>query len=152
MWRFGLKNLYILLIELFVFCACENIDVSEEGVPLAVQDFVSQYFPGGGISRLVIDKDEYYITIEDGPDIVIRVKNPNSTEYTVVLLSFTGNGYTMPENMAYNLIPEELYNYISGIESLNQIYDYEFTNAMYKVTLQNTIVTYDSSTNTIEEN
>lgn len=122
------NKLYLVALTLFfsLFIACGNVDVEEENdeMPLSVSFTVNEYFPGYGVSRSVkLENGDFEITIKGGPTFVLKPVNENPYGPYASLVSYTGNGDTMPVNMAQDKLPEKVVNYLSGLEMLDQIFD-----------------------------
>lgn len=153
--RNTILQLLVLPALLGFLAGCENNDVEEEGMPYALRQFADQYFQGRDISDYEkLSNGNYKFDISNGPTIVVSL----STEVTkppmtnlASLISYQGNGETMPQTMAWNFFPPELYNYIDGLEDINKIYSMELKNGVYYVSLFDTDVQYDTVTGTIIE-
>lgn len=144
----------VALMALFFLSACENVDVDDEDVPFAVTNFIEQYFNGRGFSGVEkINDTDYCFTIDNGPTVTVAVVNDRLYNPVVELLRYTGNGETMPPEMAWDFFPEKLYNYVDGLECIDLIYDYEFDKAGDSITVRllDTTVIYHIQSGKIEE-
>ena len=152
--HFHYIGLFLVSVLGLLWTGCENIDVDDEGMPFALRSFADQYFQGRGISDYrELPNGNYELTISNGPTMTVSIipsTNPITQDYAN-LLSYNGQGETMPQNMAYNFFPEPLYDYIDGLESINQIYTFTLKNNIYTVGLLDTQVIYDSSSGKITE-
>lgn len=144
--------LSIISITILTNCDSTNVDDDDDKLPFAVTSFVDQYFGGQGLSRSKkLDNGDYEITVKNGPTMQVHVVRDNPIDPYVSLVSFHGNGATMPVNMATNQLPEALSNYIDGLEMLSSIYDMTRDNNVITVVLLNTTITYDTRTGKITE-
>lgn len=139
-------------VMVVMFTSCEDINVNNEGMPYAISDCADQYFQGRGISSFrELDNGNYEFTVNNGPTIIIDIISNNELNVQYDLISYKGDGESMPVNMAFDKLPETLYNYISGVESLNDIYDMVRVDNVIYITLLDTKLEYDIHTGTITE-
>lgn len=139
MTRIEKLSLVSLLIGILMFGACSN-DLWDE-VPTPITSFIEQYFPGSGVKEFTQTDTSYKIKINNGATLTF------DSEYDWT--SIDGNGVRLPEVLAYNQLPPELYNYIQGIEQQNDIYSMSRDKIYYKLTMEDTVITYEIATGKI---
>lgn len=139
MTRIEKLSLVSLLIGILMFGACSN-DLWDE-VPTPITSFIEQYFPGSGVKEFTQTDTSYKIKINNGATLTF------DSEYDWT--SIDGNGVRLPEVLAYNQLPPELYNYIQGIEQQNAIYSMSRDKIYYKLTMEDTVITYEIATGKI---
>lgn len=139
MTRIEKLSLVSLLIGILMFGACSN-NLWDE-VPTPITSFIEQYFPGSGVKEFTQTDTSYKIKINNGATLTF------DSEYDWT--SIDGNGVRLPEVLAYNQLPPELYNYIQGIEQQNVIYSMSRDKIYYKLTMEDTVITYEIATGKI---
>lgn len=136
-----LKHPGLLLFFVFALVAavsgCSS-DASDE-LPSAISKFVTQYFPEMGVKS--------YQTLSDGSSVVVVSGGPTLTfnaenRWTEI----EGNGSTLPEVLMYNELPPELYDYLQSTEQQKGVYDMKRDKHYYKLTMLDTVLTYDIAT------
>lgn len=128
-----------LLMLILSIGACSN-SVWDE-IPSTISNFISEYFPGSGVSTFNEDDDNYYVKIKNGATLVFD-KEYRWTEVD-------GNGVQLPEVFAYDQLPPALYNYLQGIEQQGDVYCVKRDKDYYKLTMHDTVITYEISTGKI---
>lgn len=128
-----------LLIVLMLVGACSN-SVWDE-LPSAISSFISEYFPGVGVSSFNEDDDYYYVKVRNGASLTFN-KEYNWTEVD-------GNGVALPDVFMYDQLPPDLYNYLKGIEQQSDVYGVKRDKDFYKLTMHDTVITYDIKTGKI---
>ncbi len=131
--------LFPLLIGIMVFGACSN-NVWDE-VPTPITSFIEQYYPGSGVSQFVQDDSGYRVQINNGATLVF------DSDYSWV--SVDGNGVRLPEALIYNQLPPALFNYLQGIEQQRGVFKMSRDASFYKLTMEDTVITYDIATGKI---
>ncbi|MCI8998673.1 MAG: hypothetical protein HFJ95_06730 [Muribaculaceae bacterium] len=61
-------------------------------------------------------------------------------------LEIDGNGVPLPETLAYNQFPPALFNYLQSIEQQSDVYSVKRDKYYYRLTMENTVISYDIST------
>lgn len=141
-----------LLAIMNLLSGCEDNNVTDDSIPYCITSCMDQYFQGRAMSEYQeLDNGYYRFSVKNGPTLVIDIISNNDWNPLFDLISYKGNGETMPQNMAWNKLPADLYNYIDGLESINQIYEMELSGNIITVTLTDTIVQYNTKTGTITE-
>lgn len=128
-----------LLITLLMVGACSN-SVWDE-LPSAISSFISEYFPGAGVSSYNEDGDSYRVQVRNGATLVFD-KDYHWTEVD-------GNGVPLPDVFMYDQLPPALYNYLRGIEQQGSVYGVKRDKDYYKLTMHDTVITYEISTGKI---
>lgn len=128
-----------LLITLLMVGACSN-SVWDE-LPSAISSFISEYFPGAGVSSYNEDGDSYRVQVRNGTTLVFD-KDYHWTEVD-------GNGVPLPDVFMYDQLPPALYNYLQGIEQQGSVYGVKRDKDYYKLTMHDTVITYEISTGKI---
>lgn len=131
---------------------CEDTNVTDDSIPFCITSCMDQYFQGRGMSSYEELPNGYYrFSVSKGPTLVIDIISNNEYNPDFNLISYVGNGEPMPQNLAYNKLPVDLYNYIDGLESLDQIYEMQLKNNIIYITLFDTDLQYDKTTGKITE-
>jgi hypothetical protein len=125
-----------LLIFILSVGACSN-SVWDE-VPSPISAFISEYFPSSGVSTFNDNEDNYYVKIKNGATLIF------DKEYK--WLEIDGNGVPLPETLAYNQFPPALFNYLQSIEQQSDVYSVKRDKYYYRLTMENTVISYDIST------
>lgn len=128
-----------LLVAILIIGACSN-SVWDE-LPSAISSFISEYFPGMGVSSYSEDEDSYRVQVRNGASLIFD-KEYHWTEVE-------GNGVPLPEVFMYDQLPPALYNYLQGIEQQAGVYGVKRDKDYYKLTMHDTVITYDISTGKI---
>lgn len=137
-----ISNILMLVMigVLVVLGACSS-DASEE-LPSAVSRFATQYFPGLGVKS--------YQQLKDGGCIVQLSGGPTLTfDSEDRWLEIDGNGSTLPQVLMYDQLPPSLYEYLQGTEQQSEVYEVKRDRYYYKLTMFDTVITYDISTGKI---
>lgn len=125
---------------LVVLGACSS-DVSEE-LPTAVSRFITEYFPGLGVKS--------YQQLNDGGCTVQLSGGPTLTfDSDDLWLDIDGNGSVLPRVLMYDQLPPSLYEYIQGTEQQDEVYEVKRDRYYYKLTMLDTVITYDIVTGKI---
>lgn len=131
------KYLFLpLIFGIIVLGACSS-NVWDE-VPSPIASFIEQYYPGSGVSSYNQTDSGYRVKISNGATLVF------DSDYSWV--SIDGNGVRLPEVLVYNQLPPALYNYLQGIEQQTSVYRMSRDAHYYKLTMENTVITYDIAT------
>lgn len=133
------KKIYFLApLLLFILSvgACSN-SVWDE-IPSPIADFISEYFPGSGVSTFNENENNYYVKIKNGPTLIF------DKEYSWTEVD--GNGVPLPDVFGYDQFPPTLYNYLQGREQQGDVYSVKRDKDYYKLTMHDTVLTYDIKT------
>lgn len=132
--------LLAMLGVLVVLGACSS-DVSEE-LPSAVSRFTTEYFPGLGVKS--------YQQLKDGGCIVQLSGGPTLTfDSDDRWLEIDGNGSVLPQVLMYDQLPPSLYEYLQATEQQTEVYEMKRDRYYYKLTMFDTVITYDITTGKI---
>lgn len=137
-----LTNLMSLIVlgMLLVFGACSS-DVSEE-LPSAVSHFATQYFPGLSVKS--------YNEMSDGGCVVVLSGGPTLRfDSDNQWIEVEGNGARLPQVLMYDQLPPALYSYLQATEQQAGVYDVKRDRYYYKLTMLDTVITYDIATGKI---
>lgn len=137
--RLGKFFLLPVLIGIIMLGACSNN--LWDDVPSKITSFIEQYYPGSGVSSYSQTDSDYRVKISNGATLVF------DREYAWVLID--GNGVRLPEVMVYNLLPPALFNYLQGIEQQTSVYGMSRDSHFYKLTMEDTVISYDIETGKI---
>lgn len=142
----------ILPVVTFAFVSCEDNNVTDDSIPFCITSCIDQYFQGRGMSDYEeLPNGNYQFTVSHGPTLVIDIISNNEFNPDFNLISYNGNGETMPQNLAWNKLPADLYNYIDGLESINYIYQMKLAGNIIYITLTDTNIQYNTKTGKITE-
>lgn len=134
------KILLIPLVFGILFLgACSN-NVWDE-IPTPITSFIEQYYPGSGVRSFSQTDAGYKVKINNGATLSF------DTEFAWTFID--GNGVRLPEVLIYNQLPPALFNYLQGIEQQNEVYAMSRDNTYYKLTMHETIITYEIATGKI---
>lgn len=128
-----------LLMGLLLMGACSN-NVWEE-LPSRITTFISEYFPEGGVKRYKHNDESSVVQLTNGATLTFDSEN----SWTEV----DGNGVHLPEVFVYDQLPPALYNYLQGIEAQNDVYCAMRDAYYYKLTMHDTVISYEISTGKI---
>lgn len=128
---------FIVLGMIMVLGACSS-DVSDE-LPTVVSRFVTQYFPGVGVkSYNELSDGGYVVQLSGGP--TLRFDSEGKW------IDIDGNGSRLPQVLMYDQLPPALYEYLQGTEQQSGVYDVKRDKYYYKLTMFDTVLTYDIAT------
>lgn len=138
----------ILLIGAIVFvaltsCSTTSNEETWDKMPWKISSFITEYFAGECQSFNELSNGDFQVVMKNGPTIIFN------NDYNWI--SVNGNGGTISEYFLYNCLPETLYDYIEGLDYLDQVYTVKIENGNYYVELIDTNVKYDTATKTITE-
>lgn len=125
-----------LLFGIIMLGACSN-NLWDE-VPTPITSFIEQYYPGSGVSSYNQTDSYYQVKINNGASLVF------DSDYSWI--SVDGNGVRLPEVLIYNQLPPALFNYLQGIEKQTSVYSMSRDSHFYKLTMEDTVITYEIST------
>lgn len=132
--------LLIVLGLLIVSGACSS-DASED-LPSAISKFITQYFPGVGVKS--------YTEMPDGDCVTVMSGGPTITfDSSYQWIEIDGNGSALPEVLMYDELPPELYSYLQGTEQQSGVMAVKRDRYYYKLTMLDTVITYEISTGQI---
>lgn len=125
-----------IVVGIIVLGACSS-NVWDE-VPSPITSFVEQYYPGSGLSSYNQTDNGYQVKITNGATLSF------DSDYSWT--SIDGNGVHLPEVLVYNQLPPALFNYLQSVELQNSVYRMSRDAHFYKLTMENTVITYDIAT------
>lgn len=134
-----LSNLLTLIVlgVIIVLGACSS-DASEE-LPSSVSQFTTQYFPGLGVKS--------YHELSDGGCVVELSGGPTLRfDSDGKWVDINGNGSKLPQVLMYDQLPADLYDYLQGTEQQSDVYVVKRDKYYYKLTMLDTVLTYNIST------
>lgn len=129
-----------LLTALMMVGACSDDDAWDE-LPSAISNFISEYFPGVGVSSYDEVGDSYRVQVRNSATLVFD----NDYHWTEI----AGNGVPLPEVLMYDQLPPALYNYIQGLEQQAEVYGVKRDKDSYTLTMHDTVITFDAGTGKI---
>lgn len=125
-----------VIIAIIMLGACSN-NVWDE-VPSPITKFIEQYYPGSGVNEYSQSDTGYRVKITNGATLLF------DTDYSWT--SIDGNGVRLPEVLVYNQLPPALFNYLQGIEQQTAVYSMTRDAHYYKLTMEDTVISYDIAT------
>ena len=129
-----------ILMGLMIIGACSN-NLWDE-LPTPVARFIAEYFPGSGIkSYNVTDDGNYRVKIDNS----VTLTFDSACNWTCV----DGNGGTLPPVFIQDQLPPALLRYLQETEDTDNVYLVVRNGIYYKVTLVDTVLTYEIETGTI---
>ena len=129
--------LFFSLIMLAVISGCSS-DASDE-LPGTVSKFITQYFPDMGVKSYQTSASGNSVVVMSGGPTIMFDKDERWTE-------IDGNGSVLPEVLMYDELPPELYSYLQSTEQQNGVYELKRDKYYYKLTMLDTVLTYDIAT------
>ncbi|MCM1164354.1 MAG: hypothetical protein NC339_08930 [Muribaculaceae bacterium] len=138
-----LRHLYSLL-AIMVISLCQGCTSSEawDSLPTSIADFITQYYPGSNVTDYdKYDDDSYYVKINNGATLRFN----SDLQWTEI----DGNGVTIPEVLAYDQFPPELFAFLQSTSQQRDIYGVKRDRKFYKLTMLDTVLTYDIQTGRI---
>ncbi|MCM1522592.1 MAG: hypothetical protein NC039_08080 [Muribaculaceae bacterium] len=134
-------NTIILLALTAILPSCSSSE-AWDSLPSAITDFISQYYPGSNVSD--------YTTFSDG-SISVKITNGASMRFNsdYQWTEIDGNGVTLPEVLAYDQFPPELFAYLQSTSQQRQVYEVKRDRKYYKLTMLDTVLTYEIQTGRI---
>lgn len=132
------NTLALVSLVLIILCGACSSDASEE-MPSAVSQFTTQYFPGYGVKS--------YNELSDG-GCVVKLSNGPTLRFNSdgKWIDINGNGAKLPQVLMYDQLPADLYDYLQVTEQQSDIYVVKRDRHFYKLTMLDTVLTYDIST------
>lgn len=136
------SNIFLLLLlGLIITVGACSSDVSEE-MPASIQRFVTQYFPNMRVKSYAEIADRgHLVELASGP--TLRFDSDN--QWTDI----DGNGALLPEVLMYDQLPTQLYDYLQSTEQQNDVTAVKRDSYYYKLTMPDTVITYDIATGDI---
>lgn len=131
------KFLFLPVIFGIIMVGACSSSVWDE-VPAPITSFIEQYYPGSGVSSYDQSDTDYRVKITNGATLVF------DSDYNWI--SIDGNGVRLPGVLIYNQLPPALYNYLQGIEQQTSVYRMSRDSHYYKLTMENTVITYEIET------
>lgn len=129
-----------LLGLLIVMGACSN-DAYDE-LPGSLSSFIAQYFPGLKVkSYNELNDDTQVVQLSGGPTLKFDAEN----KWTDI----DGNGAALPQVLMYDQLPPQLYDYLQSTEQQNDVTAVKRDRYYYKLTMADTVITYDIATGDI---
>lgn len=139
-----LKSLFYSLCAALTLISAAACSSSEawDSLPTAISDFISQYYPGSNVSDFDTYSDgTYYVKITDGATLRFN----SQMQWTEI----DGNGVTLPEVLVYDQFPPELFAYLQSTSQQREVYAVKRDYKYYKLTMHDTVLTYDINTGKI---
>lgn len=144
-----MKDLLIkigVLLSIFIGAAsiggCDD-DESWDNLPTPISNFISQYFPGVGVSDYDVTDDTYHVKIKNGPGMTF--------DKTYKWISINGYGEHLPQVLMFDQLPPAMYEYIQGNGLLDGVMSMERNSRRYTLVALDTTVYYDIETGRITE-
>lgn len=139
-----MKNIICILtvllpVYLLGLTSCHDEPWDE--MPDKLSEFVSEYF-GGTIESYVENSSGYIVTIKNGAVLTFD----NDMSWTDV----NGRGELLPQQFLYDCLPETLYHYLEGTESLGDVYRVTRTYRQITVELSDDTVIYNTQSQLIK--
>lgn len=134
--------LVALLVGLMALGACSS-NVWDD-LPSPIAKFIEQYYPGSTVENYHELDEGYYVKIKNGATL----KFDSELAWT----SVDGNGVTLPQVMVYDQLPPALYTYLQGNEEQSGVYSMTRDARFYKLTMSDTVITYDVTTEKVTVN
>lgn len=131
--------LVLVLLSIVIATGCTESIWDE--LPKPISSFVVQYFPGVSIDSYSVSDDNHYVKIQNGASLVFDC----NYDWTTV----DGNGSAIPSDLVFDQFPKDLYNYLDAQDMTEEVYAVTRTGHTYTVTLENTVITYDTDTHTV---
>lgn len=131
--------LFPLLLAVIIMGACSN-NVWDE-IPTPITSFIEQYYPGSGVKSFTQNDSGYKVKINNGASLSF------DSDYAWTFID--GNGVRLPEVLVYDQLPPALFNYLQGIEQQSGVYAMSRDKTCYKLTMHDTVITYEISTGKI---
>lgn len=131
----------MLLIIVLTANSCGNKDY--DNLPREIQQFISQYFPGQGVTAFNDSGGSYTVTLDNSASLVF---NPSFVWTTV-----DGNGSPIPQQFMFDHFPSDLYDYIITTDNLGEVFAVTRDSGIYTVTFHNYIVEYNVATGKITQ-
>ena len=129
-----------LLGLLIMTGACSNEAYDE--LPGSVSSFLAQYFPGLKVKDYTkLSDDSQIIQLSGGPTLIFDAED----QWTEI----DGNGSMLPQVLMFDQLPPQLYDYLQSIEQQSDVIAVKRDNYYYKLTMSDTVITYDISTGDI---
>lgn len=116
------------------FYSCGNDNYKE--LPPEIQQFITTYFPGEGISGYNESAGTYTVNLDNSASIVF---NPSLQWVTL-----DGNGNSLPRQFLFDQFPSTLYGYIETTDNLGEVYSVTRNAGIYTVTFHGYIITYNT--------
>lgn len=138
-----IKLLASLTAVFLVFAAtssCSDNDFND--LPREIQQFISQYFPGQGVSGFSESAGTYTVNLDNSASLVF---NPSLVWTTV-----EGNGSPIPQQFLFDQFPSALYDYIVTTDNLGEVYAVTRNAGVYTVTFHDYIISYNTTTGDIQ--
>lgn len=137
-----LEKLLLLpaILMVLLLGACSSSNVWDE-IPTPITSFIEQYYPGSGVKSFSQTTDGYKVKINNGASLSF------DEEYHWTFID--GNGVRLPEVLVYNQLPPALFNYLQGIEQQGEVYAINRDKTYYKLTMHDTVITYEIATGKI---
>lgn len=140
MKTFSIRLSIMILCVAVMLGACSS-DASDE-LPSAVSQFVTQYFPGVSVKS--------YNELSDGGCVVQLSGGPTMRfDADDRWVDIDGNGSRLPQVLMYDQMPPALYVYLQGTEQQSDVFAVKRDRDYYKLTMLDTVLTYDIATGKI---
>ncbi len=136
----GLAALFVTIALLTMPTSCSRNELIDQ-VPQPLTQFIAQYFPGYGISQYEHTDGGYHIRLKNGPGM--------NFDSSYAWENIDGYGIPLPQVFLFDQTPPKLYSYLQGTSSLNQVFSIARTSESYSLTLLNSSLIYNISTEEI---
>ncbi len=115
----------------------------DEAYEANISSFMAEYFPNRSYTTTGQNDDSSIIRVKNGPSITF--------DPTGHWISVVGYGETLPPVFLFDQLPPDLYEYVQGLEAINEVYSVIADHGLYSVDMLDSSVTYNSSTGTITQ-
>lgn len=122
--------------------SCSDDDTWDE-MPTPIAKFVSQYFPGEGVSEYKSTDKGYHVKLSNGPGLTF--------DKNYKWLVINGYGERLPQVLLFDQLPPAMYEYIQGNGLIDNAMSMERTERQYTLVLLDTTVYYDIATAKVTE-
>lgn len=131
--------LVALLVGILMLGACSDNLMDE--LPRPITTFVNTYFPGSGVSDYQFRDDIYTVTVTGGTVIDFNLN--------LMWVRVDGKGNTIPAILVNDQLPPGLLEYLQSMQMTDAVYAVSRTDTSYRVTLSDTVLSYDIATGKI---
>lgn len=125
-----------------LLAGCSDTDF--HSTPSVISRFITQYWPGALIESCVQNSDHnWLVTVNDGPSLTFN------SSYSWIEID--GNGMPLPGILLYDQLPPALYNFIESESLAQQVFSIKRDAKSYTVSLLDSSLLYNISTQKIEQ-
>ncbi|MDE7125646.1 MAG: hypothetical protein K2O12_04110 [Muribaculaceae bacterium] len=133
---------FLSLFLTLTFAGCEKDDLIDS-LPTPIAKFVTQYYPGVGVSEYSFTNDSYHVKLKNGPGMTFN----GSYDW----ISVNGYGEALPQVFLFDHLPPALYEYLQTGSLLGEVMSVDRTSRQYTVVLMYTTVYYNTDTGAITQ-